>query len=313
MSQSNQTDQNYSLYINSQERYVWYFLSLITHKTLEREEIEADFVNIQQAFETSISTGIHQSYLYQFWESIKDYLWGIGFWQYYFDWGIQILDLLEENALDKKAWLTSELGFLKMEQGDFDISSSMYRRAKSIFQKAGNNRGVCAIERYQGVQAYRQMDYENASNHLNTSLDLSYQYDMPGMRSEILNLLGSLSRKQGDYEKARQYYNDSLIETRKLNEPERLIPVWRNLAKLEYELENFDIAHDRFQSLLQFAEEVNRKDFFHGCQLCLGETEFKLGNPKRAKQLAIAALDGFRQLGMQRDIEKAMELLQSLK
>ena len=56
----------------------------------------------------------------------------------------------------------SEQGWLYLEKGDYISVNKLFTDAKRLFYAEENQKGICIIERYMGVLAYRQNDLDNA-------------------------------------------------------------------------------------------------------------------------------------------------------
>jgi len=153
---------------------------------------------------------------------------------------------------------------------------------------------------------------EQAAEHYEIALQLAITGDLRGMIAEIRNQQGSIARKAGDFIHARQFYEEARKEVEKERDKWRLTGILRNLARLEFQLDNFAAAKDGFVETIELCKQINRKDMLYGCQLRLAEAELKLGNVQKARTLALAARNGFAELGMKRDLQITNQFLDTL-
>ena len=310
--QANEAERVLGVYIESRQRYTEYYLKFPKGVGDAVGELEAEIPNLQHAFHWTLQAG-NNRLIPAFWNDVKDFLWDHGYWQTFIDWGEGTLRVLQQlNNPDTEAWVLSELGWFWMEQSEFPTAGEMFERAKSIFSTIDHHKGLCAIERYLGVLAYRIGNLDKASRHYETALQLATARNFVGMIAEIRNLQGSLARKVGDFVRARQFYEEARKEIEMLGDKWRLTAVLRNLARLEFQLGDFVAAKDGFMRAIESCEQIDRKDMLYGCQLRLAETELELGNVENAKVLATTARNGFAELGMKRDLEEANQFLNGL-
>lgn len=299
-------------YLESYRRYAKYFLKYPQSVGPNFNKLEVEIPNLHLALQWAIQTG-ENSLVPEFWNYVKDHLWDHGYWQVFFEWGENALEALHDlKEAETEAWTLSELGWFWMEQGEFVTAEDMFRRSQDIFRSIDLPKGVCAIERYIGVLAYRMGNLDSAADHYNKALEIAIATVNVGMIAEIRNLQGSLARKVGDFALARECYYAAREAIEELGDIWRLTAVLRNLARMEFQLGNFASAKEGFLRTIELCEQIDRKDMLYGCQLRLAEVELKLGDMEHARSLAIAARNGFVELGMKRDLDEANQFLSEL-
>jgi tetratricopeptide (TPR) repeat protein len=199
-----------------------------------------------------------------------------------------------------------------MEQGEFSLAETMFEQSKNVFGDIGHQQGICALDRYCGVLAYRMGNLELASKYYENALHIAKLHQYTGMIAEIRNLQGSLARKRDDFESARQLYEESKQEVAKLGDQWRLTAVLRNLARMEFQLGNLETAKNRFHEVITLCREIDRKDMLYGCLLSLAEVQEEYGDQEEARALAVKARNGFAELGMENDLARAIRFLDYL-
>lgn len=306
------SEQALDVYLDSRRRYADYFLGYPKRIGNAFAELAVELPNLQSAFDGALQSGEYEA-IPEFWNAVKDLLWDHGYWQVFIEWGESTLDVLHKlSNLENEAWVLSELGWFWMEQGEFDTAREMFVQAKKVFSAIEHYKGLCAVERYLGVLAYRVGDLEKASAQYKTALEMATSQNLTGMIAEIKNLQGSLARKLGDFASARDSYGEAREQIERLGDQWRLTAVLRNLARMEFQLGNWRAARDRFQQAIDLCLQIDRKDMLYGCQLGLAEAELKLGDVEEATTLAVSAKDGFAELGMKRDLDEANQFLTNL-
>lgn len=309
MKLANAPEQILSAYLESRRHYVGYYLKYPKHTGDVLAELEVELPNLQHAFSWTLEAGDNKL-IPEFWNDVKDFLWDHGHWQTFIDWGEGTLKAIHElKSPEIEAWVLSELGWFWMEQSEFAIAQEMFERSKDIFTTIDDHKGICAIDRYLGVLAYRMEDFNKTSTYYEMALQLATIKGYAGMIAEIRNLQGSLARKMEDFTQARQFYEEARKEIEQLGDKWRLTGVLRNLAHLELQLGELLAAKDGFMRAMALCEQIDRKDMLYGCQLGLAEVELKLGDVQKAGPLALAARNGFAKLGMKRDVDAANQFL----
>lgn len=296
-----------------------YYLKLPTFEVTSKAELEDELSNLRLAFQWALKQS-ERELLSEFWNGMKDFLMERGLWNIFVNWGKATLLTLPKDEIITRAWLLADLGWLAMEQSNYNEARELFEQAHSSFNSIeyyapnphDHKMGLCAIERYLGVVHYRMGDYETASHYYSSALRLAKQFDFPGMVAETYNLLGSLARKLGDYSEARDYYHDAISIMRKTGKEWHIAAIMRNLARLDVQMGEFEKASARLQEAIALCNKLGRKDMLYGCQLSLAETQFELGNLDVAIQLAKLAREGFADLGMIADIERAQNLIDKI-
>jgi tetratricopeptide (TPR) repeat protein len=312
MQSINITAQVYDTYQKSRQRYLEYYLKLPKVANANALELEAEIPNLQYAFNWALWAG-NNELLLNFWNNLKDFLWDRGHWQVFLEWGDKTLRALQQlKSPTDEAWVLSELGWFWMEQDESHTAQEMFERSRNIFASINHYEGICAIERYLGVLAYRMGDLDQAQKRYEIALQIALTRDLTGMIAEIRNQQGSVARKTGDFIRARQLYEEAKKEIEQQGDKWRLTGILRNLARLEFQTENFAAAKDGFMETIELCKQINRRDMLYGCQLRLAEVELELGNIEKARELAISARKGFAELGMKRDLQTTNQFLDTL-
>lgn len=301
-------------FTESQNRYIAYFLqSTKSSLALENREIDTEIPNLQNAFYLAVTSN-KTEIIRDFWDAMSEYFWNMGYWRIFLDWGENTLKALNEIGTDpiNAGELLNSLGWLRMEWGDYSIAEDIFNRARELLYRGNDPKGIGRVERYLGVLAYRKDDFDSAARQFDIAENIALTNGFELSLSEIYNLKGSLHKKLGNFEAAREYYNKSKEIIERIGDDWQLTAIMRNLYNLDILLGNLETAKLGFEQTINLCLKTVRKDMLYSCQLKLAGVEKQLGNFERAKELALAARDGFNSLDMKIGIERANQLLASL-
>jgi len=301
-------------FYGSQQRYSQYYLERARFVgQTPIKETETELSNYEKAFSIALQETNH-IHAYNFWEALSTFLWEHGYWQKYSEWGDNTLQALKRTGNNRMAEgrLISEIGYLKLEWGDWESAKALFSTAKDIFYEANDQHWIAVIERYIGVLSYRIGNYDDASKHWETASDIAQQNQFQLMLVELYNLQGSLERKRKNSQAARQLYRKSMELAESLGDKWYLTGAIRNIAQLDADLGNLIDAQKEFQEAIDLCTKIDRKDMLYGCQLKLANVEAKLGNLDGAFMLGVAARDGYRELGIKSGVDDSEEFLLSL-
>lgn len=301
-------------YSNAQDRYVQYYLNRARASSqLSPKAVRDDLPNLQHAFQLVTSSGDNQL-ASEFWDALSASLWNYGFWDVYGEWVSATLRLSEVEDRDSlaRAWRISELGWLVMEKANYALADSLFRSASEVFHKEQDLKGICTIERYLGVLAYRTKDYERAAIQYALAERIAEENSYLLSLSEIWNLQGSLERKLKHYDLARSKYEAAATLCETEGDLSRATAVYRNLAQLAVAQGDTNAARTAFERTISLCQSVNRVDMLHSCELKLASLEQSVGNVERALALALKAREGFIQLGLSDSVQQANDLLARL-
>ena len=132
------------IFYSSQQRYLQYYLEkagLVQESPVL--ETNAELSNYEQAFTITLQEP-NISYTYAFWEALSNFLWEHGYWYQYFEWAdqtLQVLKIIGENRMPE-ARLMSELGYLKLEWGDWQWQGNCFLPPRKYFMRKMINAGL---------------------------------------------------------------------------------------------------------------------------------------------------------------------------
>jgi tetratricopeptide (TPR) repeat protein len=107
--------------------------------------------------------------------------------------------------------------------------------------------------------------------------------------SFALNNLGEVARVQGDYEKARQYYEESESLLRVMGDPGDLARLVHNLGSVALHEGNFEKAKSLYSESLAMFRKFGNKRGIAECLMGLSGLKAEDGQPQQAARLFSAA------------------------
>lgn len=307
---------NYKDYFErKRQSYIDYYLK--TAKSFSEtsiQELNIEFLNLENAFFMLIYEGDIKK-VYEFWDVMHEYFWQHGYWRKYSEWADLILKgmhLLEEEDA-RRANLTRQLGWITMEAGDYKNAENLFHSARKLFILQNDNKGLCLIEQYLSVSAYRKNDIQLALEQCEIAESLALRIDYIDALPAIYNLRGNIEKKFENFELSKFFFNKALNLSEVLSDDWGKIVPLHNLAKLTIYMGDLEKAKNDLDQVIKLCKELDRKDMLYASQLQLADVEFRLGNLYVAKDLALMARDGFVSLGLMKSIEKTDHLLAIIK
>jgi tetratricopeptide (TPR) repeat protein len=226
-------------------------------------------------------------------------------------WINRLLKTIDEIAPEYQARLLLAAGRLSYNIGDVEPNKAFCRQALALAQELGDGCSAAwALIYLGGASVGRPEEYQEAEKFceegLATFQDLG---EKPGM-AQALNILGELARTVGDYQRARDVYDASLVISRQTGEKYRQILLQGNLSYVAYHEGNYESARELSVSYLNqiymIGTELGTLDGLAQLAGPLG----KLGELEKAARLlgataALMSAIGFdHQAGDQLEIDK---------
>jgi predicted ATPase/DNA-binding CsgD family transcriptional regulator len=254
---------------------------------LPKIQIEQD--NLRSALSWSLEGGDLQ-YALRLVAALRDHWFYNGFLVEGLRWSTQVLNMAGNASPELLGGALCTAGTLAYSSGDFQKGEEMLRRAVDQYQQAGDERGKAWAFIFLSILGV------NSKNKIDAYIDLARQSletfrelgDQTGV-AQALNILGELTRSQGDYETARRYYEECLEVVQVTGERIREAMQYENLGMIAYHQEQHDHAVELIKhGLLIFWEIGINYGMATSLAILAGPTA-KLGFYKRAARLLGAA------------------------
>ncbi len=301
------------------DRHLAYFLSLAEemepgyrrhNQLLLLDRTEAEMGNLRVAFNWALERGDV--------EKGARLVSAIDYFLYYKDrfvegyrWINRLLKTIDEIAPEYQVRLLLAAGRLSYNIGDVEPNKAFCRQALALAQELGDRGSAAwALIYLGGASVGRPEEYQEAEKFCEEGLAIFQDLgEKPGM-AQALNILGELARTVGDYQRARDVYDASLVISRQTGEKFRQILLQGNLSYVAYQEGNYESARELSVSYLNqiylIGTELGTLDGLAQLAGPLG----KLGELEKAARLlgataALMSAIGFdHQAGDQLEIDK---------
>ncbi len=150
-------------------------------------------------------------------------------------------------ALVKECELHLELGYTNLALGYMKEGLEDYKKAFEVAKQS--KRKDLKIQASLGIiQAYLELgESKKAQTMVDKSMSLVDGPDFKCDKAECLRYLGVINWREGDYDKASEYFKDSLIVYKEECETSGVAMVYDNLGDLYGEMEEYDRSIDYYQ------------------------------------------------------------------
>ena len=169
---------------------------------------------------------------------------------------------ISERVADRslQARSLSALGILRRKEGDYAGAESRLKLAHAHYEFLADLVGTGGVLAEMG-EAYRLWgDYSQAAEAFRRSLEmLNSVLDRRTRllaRTNVLKSAGSLANQQGDHERARQMYQESLAILRELDDKPRVAYLLNNLGNVAIFQEDYEAARPLFEESLAIMREI---------------------------------------------------------
>lgn len=163
------------------------------------------------------------------------------------------------------------LARLLLNRGQYPEALALCQRARGMFDRLGDRRGLKTALGTEGVVHWRLGRLEEAGRLFRDELDIAQSLDDQVGSSTALNNLGNLYLDQRRYQDASACYRQSREIDRALGDRHGLCIGAGNLGYLYYVQQQFDQAMDQYQRQLTMAVEL-------GDRMVIGVVSTNIGN-----------------------------------
>ncbi len=164
----------------------------------------------------------------------------------------------KQSNFDKSLACSNKSIKIKQEIGDLKNLSSIYISIGNVYAGKGDNT--------KGLEYYKM------------ALDISM--DNNKVQAAVFNNMGSLSRRQGNYEQALIYYKRSLKLKKTIGDKKGIGNTLNNIGNIYFTRKNYEQAISYYQKSLTLQQEL---DIVNPAALCnIGNVYFEMGDYEKA-------------------------------
>lgn len=176
--------------------------------------------------------------------------------------GLEVAD--KSNIVEIKSHIYNNLGVIYYKLNDLDKSLENYENAVILQEEVGNLIGKAAAHTNISNIHTRQKNFEDARYHINAAYEIGKNLDDKDILTECIIKSGSVEQRQGNHEKALEYFFQALEDTENLGQ-DYMGPIALKITNLyiyigtsyfelnefllakEYLLKGYEMAHNTGQ------------------------------------------------------------------
>jgi class 3 adenylate cyclase/tetratricopeptide (TPR) repeat protein len=152
------------------------------------------------------------------------------------------------------------LGGLRRKEGDYSGAENWFKQAQRNFEELGNLAGAGRVLAEIGEVYRLKGDYDAAESSFQKSLFLTDTVEEKrarlAARAGVLKSAGTLANQQGDPQRAREQYEESLAILRELNDKPGIGGVLNNLGVVAMFQEDYPTAQPLYEESLAVMQEI---------------------------------------------------------
>lgn len=184
----------------------------------------------------------------------------------------------------EEAWMyVNEVGYLLIQQGRWDEAEKVILRGQEILEremKALEDRGEIEedaqdqqgiqfmtglVKRYLGILFTKQSNYEAAEQAFEQAMEVFKRLDRESILANQKTEMGELALRQGDYQLAKRYYQESLNYHDNQKDKKLWVYSWmaranNGLGDIAYQQGNYSEAREFYEEGLECALRTNSQD-----------------------------------------------------
>jgi len=210
----------------------------------------------------------------------------------------------EAHSRTDEAFVLRSRGEISVQLGDYAGAIALHQRARQIFLALGNLSTAGGEAGDLGIAYERLGDYEKAEQWYEESLHSSRRFPNASEQERILSLLARLAFRRGDNARAIQVSRESLALSAKMNNVRFRADTLVTLGRAYSRLGNYPEALKNLRAGLDTAESLNNTELKFAGTHGLGEVFLKSGRTTEAELEFRKALT----LGEQAGIPDAVRL-----
>lgn len=162
-------------------------------------------------------------------------------------------------------------------------AETIYRRALSIFEIAGDVRGQAGCHNNLGNIAAARNAWQDARNSYESAIALARAAGMPDLWALAATNLGLTFHRSGDYERAREYHGQALALAAAVRNSEFQLYALYNMAHVEWENHEWDSAAELYEATASLAQRIGADDVEIGATAGVGLCRAESGDLSAAR------------------------------
>ncbi|MFH1437840.1 MAG: tetratricopeptide repeat protein [Pseudomonadota bacterium] len=183
----------------------------------------------------------------------------------------------------KAAAALSKIGRIHRQQGDYSAARAFLERSLSLFNQAGDARGIASTKDDLGTINYLMGNYERARELYDRALHGRLQ--MNDERGVALSYehIGQIERASGNYEEAEKHFRQALEIRRKIRDADGIISALNAMGIIAFERGGNEAAISIWKEALEHATRTSNLRMMEYLNNNIGEVFMGLGSYKIAE------------------------------
>jgi non-specific serine/threonine protein kinase len=230
--------------------------------------------------------------------ALSDYWYYNGFAAEGLHWTEMALEKTDQATPSLYARVLCTAGSLSYNLNDLNKGKEYLHRSLSLYRKIGDKRGAALSSTLLSVMGVDMpKEIQQSIGLAQESLVVFRELGDKPWISQALNILGELRRVEGDYESARQYYEECLVIVKETGERQREAIQYHNLGLIATHQNHLQLAEKLIKQALRIGIELDNNYLLATGIGALAGPAARLGYPKRAAQLLGASYAAMESLG----------------
>jgi len=198
------------------------------------------------------------------------------------------------TQLENNLWFLLGKTFFALTKYD---SSLLYMQKVDLQKTLDFENENFEIYYYMGAAFFRIGEYEKAKTMLNIASIKIVGDNKLEFSAKVNHELGRIATEQGDYTAALLYFQESLNDYRKNNDPDGVAKMNNNIASLFSSIENYQFATDYYLKALEYYQLTNNLKGKASILNNLGTVQESMGNYKQAFEYYSNSFNLYESLG----------------
>lgn len=153
---------------------------------------------------------------------------------------------------------------------DRDKAKDYYEKLLNVFIKDGDSISQADMLNNLGILSYRKGDFDDALNLFKKAHTLREQLGLEKLSLGTLNNIGAISFNQGKYSEALKYFNKCLSIHRDDNNKDGIAQALYNMSAVYYDLKQYDKTLNYLNESLQIYKELKNRRQIASCLINIG-------------------------------------------
>jgi CHAT domain-containing protein/tetratricopeptide (TPR) repeat protein len=213
------------------------------------------------------------------------------------------------NALEYRAGIFDNIGYILSKRGEYKQSIIYYEKAQTLRAKLKDENAAALSLSNIGSGYWNLGDYRAALDYYEQALFKRKITDNRSGVAETLTNIGELNWKLGNYETATGSYDKALATYRDLNDAEKESGVYLKIGSLKRDAGQYNDAVTLFEQALKLRQKIGKLDSIVEIRNELGDVYFSQTNYGEAEKNYQQAYKLQQELGNRAEEARALENL----